>query len=146
MIHDGYEKNGTPIYVTRRVVDKYPMKNGRDVDWGVYLDTPISNNIIAIPYKMVKGCCAGNDVSVLGVYCDMGRLAGMIDSKECDMIISDAKARLKMRYDTECRIRENGGASNYSTARGKRVERFFSELQNNIRNYEIICKAPDKKR
>lgn len=96
LLCDGFTKNGTSIYVTRKVIGLYGKKYGRGSEWGVCIDKPLHNGAERVFFKSIKGWYIDGDVSVLGLLCNMKRLTGILKPEQIDMIVSDARTRTKM--------------------------------------------------
>lgn len=108
LVCDGFGENGTPIYVTRKVTGCYGVKCGRDSMWEVTVDKAFSDGAIGVSYRMIKGANVNGKISHDGLMNDMVRYDHIVPERKL-MIISDAKARLRMAgEDNE---RDNGRAN-----------------------------------
>lgn len=122
LLRDGFTENGTPIYVVRKVIGLYGKKFGRGSEWGIRIDHPLRNGAERVLFKSIKGWNIDGNVFTPGLVSDMDRFAPSLKPTHIGMIVSDARARLRMAgEETGLRITDR-------QPRSHKIERFFSDL------------------
>lgn len=124
LTRDGFTEKGLPVYVTRKVIGDYELKQGRGSIRGIIVDHPFADGSDRLPYGMILGTNIDGEVTLTGLHYDMGIFDHPFTDEEKEMILSDAKTRLKMAHEPKP-----------YNAKAKAMERLLREI--NQRNYRI---------
>ncbi|MDR1646035.1 MAG: hypothetical protein LBS05_09510 [Tannerellaceae bacterium] len=95
LLLDGHMENGTPIFVTRKVVGTHGVKFGRDSKWVVKLDSPLSDDATGLYPAFILGINMGDGMDITPLVDLVHKKYSFLSIQERMMLISDARVRLK---------------------------------------------------
>ena len=95
LLLDEHMENGTPIFVTRKVVGANGIKHGRDSKWCVNFDKPLSDDCTGSVPNYILGVNSGDTMDITPLVDFVHRKYPFLPIQERLMLISDARVRLK---------------------------------------------------
>ena len=95
LVLDTHMENGAPVFVTRRVTGMGGHSRGRDSEWFVSFDRPVSDNCSGTVPRFILGVNTGDMLDVSPLVDFVHKRYSFLPMQERLMLIGDARVRLK---------------------------------------------------